>query len=165
MTSAFSLVENLKPVNILTNRVGNGACTSSYVSLKYAHKAWLFVDFTEGGANTVVFTPMKATAVAPTNATAITTAVPIWSNLSTAATDTLVERTAALTYTTETGVATKQIVFEIDPALLGDLAGVPYDCIGLYCNAPNAADYITVTCWMQPRYASQVSVQPTALTD
>lgn len=166
MTSAFSLVENLKPVNILTNRVGNGAIASSYVSLKHAHKAWIFIDFTEGGANQVTFTPRKATAVAPSDATAITTAVPIWANLATGTSDRLVERAAATSYQTDVGVTTKQIVFEIDPALLGELAGTgPYDCIGVYCDAPNAADYLTVTCWIQPRYASQVSAQPTALTD
>lgn len=165
MTANFCLVENLKPVQFLLPRVGAGACTSTYVSLKNAHKAWIFIDFYEGQADTVVFTPMKATAVAPTNALAITNVVRIWSNLDTAASDRLVERTAALTYTTDNGVKGKQIVFEIDPADLGDLAGVPYDCIAILCTAPNALDYITATCWIQPRYAEQVSTAPTILTD
>ena len=165
MTSAFSLVENLKPIQFITNRVGAGACTGDYVSLKYAHKAWIVLDFTEGGAESVSFQPVKATAVAPTNSTNITTAVPIWSNLDTATSDTLVERTAATVYATDAAAACKQIVFEIDPADLGDLAGVPYDCISLTATAPNAGDYLSGTVWIQPRYASQVSVQPTALTD
>jgi len=165
MTSAFSLVENLKPVQFLTNRVGAGAVTGDYVSLKNAHKAWIFIDFTEGGAETVSFQPLKATAVAPTNNTAITNVVKIWSNLDTATSDTLVERTAATVYVTDNVAAPKQIVFEIDPADLGHLAGVPYDVISLTATAPNAADYIVGTIWIQPRYASQVSVQPTALTD
>jgi hypothetical protein len=165
MTSAFSLPENLKPVQFLTNRVGAGACTGDYVSLKNAHKAWIVIDFTEGGAESVSFQPLKATAVAPTNSTAITSVVKIWSNLATAVSDTLVERTAAVLYATDAAAAAKQIIFEIDPADLGDLAGVPYDVISLTATAPNAADYICGTIWIQPRYASAVATQPTALTD
>lgn len=161
MTSAFSLPENLKPVQFLTPRVGNGACTGDYVSLKNAQKAWIFIDFTEGGAETIVLQPVKATAVAPTGSTNITNAVKIWSNLDTATSDTLVERTAATSYTTNGVAASKQIVFEIDPADLGET----YDVISLTATAPNAGDYISGTIWIQPRYASAVAQSPTALTD
>lgn len=165
MSANFCLVENLKPVQFLIPRVGAGAATSSYVSLKGAHKAWIFIDFYEGEADTVVFQPMKATAVAPTDATAIVKAVRIWSNLDTATSDRLVERTAATSYTSDNGVKAKQIVFEIDPADLGDILGVSYDCIAILCTAPNALDYLSATCWIQPRYASQVSLAPTAVTN
>ena len=162
----FSLVETLKPVQFLLPRVGAGACTSTYVSLKGAHKAWIFIDFYEGQANTVVFTPMKATAVAPSNALAITKEVRIWANQDTAASDRLVEQTAALTFTSDNAVKGKQIVFEIDPADLGELAGTgPYDCLAILCTAPNALDYITATCWILPRYPERVLTALTALTD
>ena len=165
MTAAFSLPETHKIVQMTAaQESAGGTVTSTYVSLKNAHKAWIIISYATAG-NAETFTPLKATAVAPTNATNITNVVKIWSNLDTAASDTLVERTAATTYACDDAATSKLIIFEIDPADLGDLLGVPYDCIGLYCNAPNAADYITVTCWIQPRYASQVSAQPTALTD
>jgi len=165
MSSPFSLLENLKPVQFIIPRVGNGACTGDYVSLKNALKAWIVLDFTEGNAEAVSFQPVKATAVAPTNPTAITTAVRIWSNLDTATSDLLVERTAAVLYAADAAASSKQIVFEIDPNDLGELAGVPYDVISLTATAPNAGDYLSGTIWIQPRYASRVLTSPTALTD
>lgn len=164
--STFCLPESLKPTVLLSNRVGAGDVTSTYASLKNAQKAWLVINFTEGQADTVDFIPMKATAVAPTNATAITHDMRIWSDLATAVNDRLVERTAHPHYTTENGVASKLIIFEIDPEELGELAGTgPYDCIGCRCNAPNALDYVCVTLWVLPRYPTSVANAPTLLTD
>lgn len=164
--STFCLPESLKPAVLLSNRVGAGDVTSAYASLKNALRAWLVVNFTEGQADTVAFIPMRATAVAPSDAAVLVNAVRIWSDLATATSDRLVERTAAVNYTTENGVASKLIIFEINPDDLGETAGgVPYDCIGIRCNAPNALDYVCVTLWIEPRYPSRVLTAPTVVTD
>ena len=57
----------------------------------------------------IVYQPMKATAILPTGATAITTAVRIWSNLATATSDLLVERTAATSYACDNANTNKLI--------------------------------------------------------
>lgn len=162
MTSAFSLPENCKIVQLTPPAVGSGAViTSAYLSLKNAHKAWLVIHYADGNGNAVSLQPRKATAVAPTGATNITNVVKIWSNLATGTNDTLVERTAATVYALDTGVANKIVVFEIDPADLGET----YDCIGFTATTPAAGEYISAICYIQPRYASAVAASPTAVTD
>jgi hypothetical protein len=71
-------------------------------------------------------TPQQCSAVAGTGAKAIP-ATPIWTNLDTSVSDTLVRATDAVSYTTDAGVKNKMVVFEIDPAAL-DVAG-GFDCI------------------------------------
>jgi hypothetical protein len=162
MTSTFSLPENLKVVELTPPAVGAGAViTSDYISLKNAHKAWLVIHYADGNGNAVVLQPLKATAVAPTGSTAITNVVKIWSNLATATDDTLVERTAATSYTLNAAAANKIVIFEIDPADLGET----YDCIAFSATTPAAAEYISAVCYLQPRYMSCVGQSPTALTD
>ncbi len=167
MTSAFTLPENLKMVQMVAPAVGAGAVvTSTYISLKNAHKCWIVIHYADGNGNAVSYQPMKATAVAPSDATAITNVVKIWSNMATGTNDRLVERTAATVYAQTNAVTNKMIVFEIDPADLGELAGTgPYDCIGFTATTPAAGEYIEAIAYLQPRYASQVSIAPTALTD
>lgn len=162
MSSAFSLPENCKIVEAVPGQVGAGALvTSDYISLKNAHKCWIVAQLTEGHAAAVTFQPLKATAVAPTGSTNITSVVKIWSNLDTATSDTLVERTAATSYATNAAAANKIVIFEIDPADLGET----YDCIGFSAATPAAGDYISAVFVLQPRYASCVSTSPTAITD
>jgi hypothetical protein len=166
MSSAFSFPENCKIVEATPPAVGAAAViTFDYISLKNAHKAWIVIQYMEGHAAAITYQPMKATAVAPTNATAITTVAKIWSNLATAVSDTLVERTAAVLYAHDAAAANKLVIFEIDPADLGDLAGVPYDCISCTATTPQAGDYISALYVIQPRYASAVASQPTVITD
>jgi len=164
MSSTFSLPENCKIVQATPPAVGAGAViTSDYISLKDAHKAWIVIHYYEAhNGAAVVYQPMKATAVAPTGDTAITTAVKIWSNLAAATTDLLVERTAATTYTgSATGPLHNLIIFEIDPVDLGPT----YDCIGFTATTPAAGDYISALFVIQPRYASRVLTAPTSITD
>ena len=166
MTAAFSLPETYKIIQMAAaQESAGGTVTSDYISLKNAHKAWIIISFATAG-NAETFTPLKATAVAPTNSTAITKEVKIWSNLATATSDTLVERTAATTYACDNGATSKLIIFEIDPADLGDLLGVPYDCIAFSTTALAAnTDYLSALCILQMRYGSQVSVSPSSITD
>ena len=159
--AGFSFPENCKIVSAITPQVGAAATvTSDYISLKNAHKAWIVIEYVTAG-NAETFQPLKATAVAPTGSTNITNVVKIWSNLDTATSDTLVERTAATSYTCDNGATNKLIVFEIDPADLGET----YDCVAVVTTAIAAGDYISGLFVIQPRYASQVSLSPSAITD
>lgn len=161
MSSNFSLPENLKIVEAIVPQVGAAATvTSDYISLKNAHKAWIVLHYDTAG-NAETFQPLKATAIAPTGSTNITNVVKIWSNLDPATSDILVERTAATSYTCDAGATSKVIIFEIDPADLGET----YDCIAVSTTAIAAGDYISGFFVIQPRYASAVAASPTAITD
>jgi hypothetical protein len=157
----MSFPENCKIVEAIPPQVGAAATvTSDYISLKNAHKAWIVLHYNTAG-NAETFQPLKATAVAPTGSVNITNVVKIWSNLDTATSDTLVERTAATSYACDNGATKKIIIFEIDPADLGET----YDCIAVVTTAIAAGDYISGIFVIQPRYASAVAEQPSVITD
>src|SRR4051812_13401510 len=118
MGSKFSLPQQMKIVEAIPNATDAAGRSSDIISLKNANKAYILVTLTQGNAATVALTPMQAQDVAGTGAKVLANAVPIWSNLDTAASDTLVRRTDAVNYTTDAGVKNKQVLFEIDPALL-----------------------------------------------
>ena len=163
MGSNFSFPEQCKIIEATPPAVGAaGVKTSDYISLKDAHKCWIVIHYYEAHAGAaIVYQPMKATAVTPVGATAITTAVKIWSNLATATSDLLVERTAATSYTGSATALTNIIIFEIDPVDLGPT----YDCIGFTASTPAAGDYISALFVVQPRYQTRVLTAPTSLTD
>jgi len=164
MSSNFSLPENCKIIEATPPAVGAGATiTSDYISLKDAHKCWIVIHYYEAhNGAAVVYQPMKATAILPSGATAITTAVKIWANVTADTTDLLVERTAATSYTGGTVTLKNHIViFEIDPVDLGPT----YDCIGFTAATPAAGDYISALFVIQPRYPSRVLTAPTSITD
>ena len=159
----FCYPEHCKIVRALEPQAG-GAVTGDYVSLKNVHMAWVQVHITQAQANTVKININKATAVLPSDATAITVAVPIWSNLDCAASDLLVRRTDAVNYTTDAGVKHKIIIFQIDPASLGALAGTgPYDCIAVETEASHADNLTEAHYVLQERYAADQP--PSAIID
>jgi 2',3'-cyclic-nucleotide 2'-phosphodiesterase (5'-nucleotidase family) len=129
--------ETHKIVELMAPAADAAGRTSDWVSLKNALRAWIIVHITQGNAATVALTPNQATAVAGTG-TKVIPAVPIWSNLDTAASDVLVARTAAANYTTDAGVKNKIVVFQIDPDMLD--ADNSFDCISIDTGASNAAN-------------------------
>ena len=155
----ITLPENFKYVRAIDPQTAAAGADGDYVSLKNAHRAWVIVDITQGNAATIAITLEKATAVAGTGSVAITASVPIWSNLDTAATDTLVRRTDAVAYTTDAGVKNKQVIFQIEPAALGET----FDCICVKAGASNAANIISASYLLQTRYPQ--ATPPTAITD
>jgi hypothetical protein len=162
MSSTFSLPENCKIVEMVAPTVGGvGVVTSDYISLKYAHKAWIVIHYTDGNGNAVSYQPVKATGVTPVGNVSITTAVKIWSNMDTAASDLLVERTAATVYAQDNAVKNKVIVFEINPVELGPT----YDVIAFTASTPAAGEYIQAMCYIQPRYETRVLTSPSAIID
>ena len=119
------------------------------------------VAITQGNAATIALTIEQASAVAGTGSKAITTTVPIWSNLDTAASDTLVRRTDAVSYTTDAGVKNKMVIFQIDPAQLDVANG--FDCITVKTGASNVANLTGARYWLQSAY--QQATPPAAITD
>lgn len=156
-----TLPELYKIVEAMPNATDAAGRTGDYVSLKNANACFVFVDITQGNAATIALTIEQATAVAGTSSKAITVAVPIWSNLDTAASDTLVRRADAVSYTTDAGVKNKQVIFQIDPATL-DIAG-GFDCITVKTGASNAANLTSATYFIQTRYPQ--ATPPAAITD
>lgn len=159
----FNPVEQLKLVDGLTPTNGAGAQqTSDYFSVKNLHRAYIVCQFKNTTAAAVRLNVLEATAVAGTSAQAIANTQRIWSNLATATNDTLVERTAAVNYTTDAAAGAKMVVFEIDPSKLSE----GFDCVAVQTNAalPNT-DNLSVLFIGVPRYEARVATAPSIITD
>lgn len=151
--------EELKIVQAIEPKADAAGTAGDYISLKNAHKVTVIVHITQGNSATIEIGVNEATAVAGTSAAAITKELKIWSNLDCAATDTLVKRTDAATYTTDAGVKHKQVIVEIDPGLLS--AG--FDCIAVTTGASNAANLVSAQYFIETRYAQ--ATPPSAIVD
>jgi len=152
------LPENYKIVEAIKPQVG-AAIVGDYVSLKNVHMAFVIVQVGQGNAAQMVITLERATAVAPSGSVAIGTAVPIWANLDTAASDTLARATDAVGYTLDVGVKNKIVVFQVDPATLG--AG--YACLTVKTAASHAVNLTSAMYLLYERY--QAATPPAAITD
>lgn len=137
-----------------------GRASTVYVSLKNAIAALITVYVDQGAASTILLSPLQATAVAGTSAKAVP-AVPIKSNLDCAASDTLVRRTDAATYTTDAGVKKKIVQFQIDPSAL-DVEN-SFDCIGISTGASSASNITSAIIQIESRYPGETP--PTNITD
>ena len=158
----FNYPENCKVVQAAAPQVGTAAAVNSTpISLKNYHRAFIQVDLNPVGGAALLLTPQSDALVAFGSAAVLTNAVRIWANENTAASDRLVEQTAAVNFTTAANANLKQIIFEIDPA---DLAAGE-DCIRLATGALPVTDYIAITYVLQPRDASRVATQPSAIID
>jgi hypothetical protein len=155
------LVEGAQLVEALAPAADAAGRTGDYVSLKHARRAFVFVHITQGNAATVALTPYQATSVAAGGEKVIS-AVPIWSNLDTAASDAMVARTAAANYTTDAGVKNKIVVFQIDAAALDTNNG--FDCITVKTGASNAAN-ITQAIYVLDNVRFPQASPLTAITD
>lgn len=144
----INIPENIKPVQAIYPQTNAGAITGDYISCKNAQKVWVVANIQQGNAATMALTLEKATDVSGTGSTAITTAVPIWTNEDTATNDTLTRQTDAVSFTTSAAVKNKVVVFQVDPDTLGD-----YDCLVLKCGASDAANIIGAEYLIESRYA------------
>lgn len=134
----FHLVENGFVVEALAPAADAAGRTGDYISLKNAERVAVVVHITQGNAATVALTLFQASAVAATGEKAITNVVQVYSNLDTAASDTIVRRTDAVSYTTDAGVKNKIVVFIVDAASLD--AANSFDCLCVKTGASNAAN-------------------------
>jgi hypothetical protein len=157
----LTVPEKYKMVAALNPATDAAGRTGAYVSLKNVNLAFVVVHITQGNAATIALTIEQATAVAGTSSKAITVSVPIWSNLDVSASDALVRRTDAVSYTTDAGVKNKIVVFQIDPATLDIANG--FDCIVVKTGASNVANITQAVYLLDERY--QQATPPTAIAD
>ena len=134
----ISLPQEMKIVEAIAPAADAAGRSSAAISLKNAGKAYIYVHVTQGNAATIALTPMQAVNVSKGSGKVLANSVPIWANLDTGASDTLVRATDAVNYTTDAAVKNKVVIFEIDPALLDVANG--FDCIYFTTGASNAAN-------------------------
>lgn len=136
--------------------------TSRGVTLKNATYATVIVSISQGNAAPVPITLLQAQTVAGQNAKPIANPAPIWANLDTDASDTLVRQADAVAFTTDAAVKNKQIVFHVDPAYFDVANG--FDCLQVATGASNAANITAVDILLDGhRYQSEPL--PTAIVD
>jgi hypothetical protein len=163
MSYPFALPENTKIVDGWCANVGAGAAiTGDYVSLKGYHKAYVVIKYRQADANAITWNVTRATNVSAGSAAVMTELMRIWSNLDTATSDLLVERTAAVNYASGGGATNKIIIFEVDPDSLTDT----FDCIaGCSTTVIAAAQYVDITYYLIPKYPGRVLTSPSAIID
>jgi len=150
----FKIVQGASPATT------NGGATADYVSLRNANWAWVIVNLKQAVGHATVITLNRATAVAPTGATTLATNVQVWLNEDTAATDTLVKQTDAKAVTVTNDIKSKQIVFGIDPATLGDT----YDVITVTSSdSSQATNFWSVEYLLDTKFKQ--ATPPAAITD
>lgn len=159
----LQIPEGLFPVSGTRPVTTNGGVTADYVSLKNAVMCWAVVHLAQTVGHATAITVEKATAVAATGTTAITNAVPIWYGNVTTSTNALARQTDAVSYTLGGAVTGDvYIIFQIDPASLGST----YDCITVKsADSSQATNFIEVTYWMQPKFATKTADQFSFITD
>lgn len=140
MSRQFRLWENASVVSLLKPAADAAGRTSTYVSLKNCHKAFIVCYVNQGNAATVALTPLQAVDNSGTSSKAIT-ATPIAYNLDTDTTpsDQFTMASAAASYTTDAATKTKIVVFEIEPAECMDLAN-SFNHIAIQTGSSNAAN-------------------------
>lgn len=160
----FSFPEDCKYVDAMGPiTAAGGEVTSLPVSLKNVHRLWAIVDVnTAGTSAAIAMVPQTDSAVAFGSPAVLTTAVPIWVNVSVAVNlDQYTQATPAVNYTTVGDALRKSVIFEIDPAILA--AGE--DCFRISITALAAGDYAHVGYVIQPRYPSRVATSPSVAVD
>jgi hypothetical protein len=151
MARNYRLWENANVVSLLTPAADAAGRTSAYVSLANGHKAFIMAYINQGNAATVTLTPLQATAVGGVGSKALTSAAPIAYNLDTdtVPSDLLTIAAAATSYTTDAGVKSKLVLFEIDPIESLDINN-KYNHIAVQTSASNAANITSAVLIITP---------------
>jgi len=162
MARNYRLWESAQVVSLLKPAADAGGRTSAYVSLANGHKAFIVAYVTQGNAATIVLTPLQATDASGTGSKGLTAAAPIAVNLDTdtVPSDILTIAAAASSYTTDAGVKTKMVLFEIDPIESMDVNN-EYDHIAFSTGASNAANITSAMLIITPIRFAQLN-PPTA---
>lgn len=155
------IVEGLNPATDAAGRIGY------YITTKNAGKVFIVCHLTQGNAATVQFSVNQATSGAGTTtgagAKALSNPVPIWYNLDTSLSDTLVLQAAAVNFTPDAFLKNKLVVFEIQPEVALDLVGGFKD-IAIQTGPSNAGNITEALYYvMDERYSG--SNPPTAFVD
>lgn len=153
MSYPFRYWEMSQTVELLNPAADAAGRTSPYVSVSSAHKAYIELHIAQGNAATIQISVLQGQTSAGTNSKAVG-AVPIVSNLDCSASDVLVSRTAAASYTTDAGTKNKIIMFEINPADCMDLAN-GFDHIAVSTGASNASNVTEARLILMPLRMNQ----------
>jgi len=148
----LNFMEGYKLINGICQIGAVAAVTTDRISLKHAQKCWIVVSLHENAAGCTLV-PMRSVAVG-TAGVVLVNPVPIWINLDTDTTDTLVRQADAVNYSVAAGThVPKMVVFEIDPSSLATEA-LPntQDCIYLVTGSLAATDAVSVLFVVSPRY-------------
>jgi hypothetical protein len=154
MADQFSLVYQAPPVALLAPAADAAGRTSSYRSLKNAHKAYVVCHINQGNAATVALTLLQGQDVTGTGSKVLTSNVPIWFQSNTATTDLNVSQTAAANFTTDAGTNDKIVIFEILPETALDVAN-GFKTIAVQTGASNAANITEALLIVAERYQGQ----------
>jgi hypothetical protein len=154
-----SLPSECKVVQLKSPTTTSSAITTRYVSLKNALKAWIVVNLTQAVGHATPLTPRRATDVAGSGAANLAGNVLIW-----ACEDTVLGEIAPVpaagSYTVASDIKNKQVIFEVDPAALGE----GFDCLALLIGASaQITNFASVDVYLLSRY--QQATPPSALAD
>jgi hypothetical protein len=161
MSSITHLPEQFKIVagtaGIVTT---NGGVTCDSVSLKNINMAWIVCNCFQNGADATVFNPRRETGVLPAGSVAIAHNAPHWLNADISVSDALVRGADGTTASLDAGATDQLLIFQIDPAQLGDT----YDVMSLdITSSGDGSNFVSVVYYLETRYAQ--ATPPAAITD
>lgn len=160
----ITLPQNFKIVQGIQPSTTNGGATADYVSVKTGLWLWIIVNLTQAVGHATAITVKRATAVAGTGLTTLANDIQVWANEDVAASDTLVKQTDAKGFTVTNDVKNKQIVFGLDPALLGEISSVVADCVTVVAaDSSQATNFWEVTYLLQSAFPQ--ATPPSAIID
>jgi hypothetical protein len=157
---------NQQIVEIVPSGVGGGVKNGINISLKHAHKAYIYCINRKGADATqctwtLAQSSGNAGSAAGTGEKAMTNTVPVYYADTWDTVPTLVATTAAKSYQQAiTQSRTQCVVFEIVPEACMDVAG-GFDCVTVNASDPGAANSVTAYAVLEPRFAPC----PTPLSD
>lgn len=151
-----------KLVSVLAIAADAAGRAGRAVNLRNATVATVLAKITQGNAAPVTLTLQQAQDVSGTGAKALTNPCPIWANLDTDASDTMVRQTDGITFTTDGAVKNKHIAIHVDPAYFDVANG--FKTLIVSTGASNAGNLTSVDVLLEGhRYQSDPL--PTALTN
>lgn len=157
MARQFRLWENASVVSLLTPAANSAGRTSAYISLANAHKAFIVCYINQGAANTVLLSPLQASALPSVGSKAITaTAIATNLDTDTLPADQFTIQTAAATYTTDAGTKSKIVIFEIDPIECMDMAN-KFNHIAVSTGASSASNITSALLIITPLRFAQLN--------
>ncbi len=159
--SRFSLPENFKLVEGISNLTDGAVRTADHVSLKNARRAWAIITILGGAATAMDLNPYQSTVVAGTDDKVFVKVLRWWMNADTGTTDTLVAGTAAIDVNTAATATNKMVVIQFDPTDL-DIAN-NFDCISLRTEGDEANNLISLLWVLETDF--QQATPPAAITD
>jgi hypothetical protein len=155
MSKQFQFSYQCPPIGLLPPAADAAGRTSPYKSLRNCSgKVAIVCRVNQGNAAQVTFTPLQAQNSSGTGSKAIGVA-PIFFNINTTLSDTLVQETPAASYQTDVGTTDKIVVFEFDPADCLDMVN-GFNHIAIQTSASNAANITDAHMEYLGRYQQQV---------